>query len=98
MNLLKIRLLAKNDIQEITTYFDEINPKITDSFLADLFNEFEIIRENPQIFTIKYRETRVRYLKRFSYGIHFVFTSKTVQILAVFHTSRNPKIWKERNH
>lgn len=30
MNLLKICLLAKNDIQEITTYFDEINPKITD--------------------------------------------------------------------
>jgi plasmid stabilization system protein ParE len=96
MNLLKIRFHARNDIQEIVTYFDEINPKITDSFLKDLFDELEIIKENPLIFVVKYKETRVRYLKRFSYGIHYVFTNKTVHILAIFHTSRNPKIWENK--
>ena len=96
MNLLKIRLLAKNDIQEIITYFDEINPKIADSFLEDLFIEFQVIKQDPLIFAVKYRNTRVRFMKRFSYGIHYVFLDKIIQVLAVFHTSRNPEIWKKR--
>ena len=96
MNSLKIRLLAKEDIQEIVNYYDKINKRITNNFLNNLFAELEVIKRNPLIFRIKYKRTRVHYMKRFSIGIHYIFVGKTIEILAVLHTSRNPEIWKAR--
>jgi len=91
MYKLKIRTLAQQDIQNIIDYYDEINSKITDRFLNMLFTELEIIKENPLIFAIKYRKTRVSYLKKFPFGIHFKITNKTIHILAIMHTSKNPR-------
>lgn len=96
MYTLNIRLFAKEDIQEIVDYYDEKVPSVTDKFLADLFSDFEILEKNPFLFRKKYKETRVRFMQRFPYWIHYRFVNKKVEILAVLHTSRNPKIGEER--
>ena len=96
MTSLHIRVLAKNDIQEIVDYYDRIAPKITNKFLDDLYADLELLKENPSLFQLKYRETRVRFMKKFPFGIHYVLKKDTVIVLAVLHTSRSPKIWEER--
>lgn len=96
MHPLHIRVLAKEDIQEIVTYYDLKASSITDRFLERLFVEFNVIAETPELFQEKYRQTRVRYIKGFPYGIHYTFKEESVEVLAVLHTSRNPNFWKKR--
>ena len=93
---LKIRTLAQQDIQEIIDYHDKINAKITNHFLNNLFTKLETIQTTPLIFSEKYKKTRVAYLKKFPFGIHFLIDNKTIHILAIIHTSRNPNIWQKR--
>ena len=87
-----IRVLAKEDIQQIVEYYEEKAPSATDRFFKMLYTEFDVIKENPELFQKKYRGTRVRYLKKFPFGIHYILRGKTIEILAVLHTSMNPEI------
>ncbi len=97
MSKINIRLLAKQDIQEIVNYYDDISTKITDKFLDDLFKEFDFLVKNPHSFQVKYKNTRVRYLKQFPFGVHYLIQKNSIEILAVIHTSKNPKIWLKSN-
>ena len=44
-------------------------------------------------------DCRIYFTKVFPYGIHYQYIAKKneVHIKAVFHTSRNPQLWKQRN-
>jgi plasmid stabilization system protein ParE len=96
MYLLKIRFLAKDDIQQIVDYYEEKAPFVVDKFLEQLYIELEHIQQNPKLFQVKYKNTRVSYLKNFPFGIHYILDETKIEILGVFHTERNPKIWKKR--
>ena len=92
----QIRVLARKDIQHAVDYYEEHVPYVTNRFLENLYTEFEIIKRNPKQFQIKYKNTRVRYIKGFPYGIHYALKAQAIEVLAVLHTSRNPKIWKKK--
>lgn len=36
------------------------------------------------------------YLRKFPFNIYFQVENCEIDILAIIHTSRNPKIWKKR--
>lgn len=67
-------------------------------FLKEIKKEVNQILKNPLAYEIRYADIRIAYVKKFPYGIHFEYLEleNQVNILAVLHTSRNPKIWKER--
>ena len=92
----EIRLPAQKDIQQIVDYYEEIAPAVTDTFIEELYAEFDLIKKNPLSFQKKHKTTRVRYLNRFSFGIHYNISGEKIEILAVLHTSRNPRAWKTR--
>jgi len=92
----KIRALAQKDIQEAVDYYDSIDSGIADRFLKVLFSRFDVIKGNPLMFSIKYREIRLCYLKDFPFGIHFHINNSEISVIAVLHTSRNPEIWGKR--
>jgi toxin ParE1/3/4 len=92
---LHIRLLAREDIQIAVNYYEEKASHITDAFLESLYLEFDVISSNPELFQQKYRKTRVRYIKGFPYGIHYIIKEQKIEVLAVLHTSRNPEIWNK---
>ena len=86
MFLFHIRVLASEDIQQIVAYYEEKLLYATDRFLENLYIELDVIKENPELFQRKYRHTRVRYIKGFPYGIHYILNEKIIEILAVLHT------------
>ena len=93
---LEIRSLARGDIQEIVDYYDKVASSLADRFLDELFAGLELLQQQPELFQIKYRKTRVKYLKQFPFGIHYMIESKAVVILAIIHTRRDPKNWIQR--
>ncbi len=93
---LQIRVLAFEDIQQAVDYYEKKASHITDKFLEHLYIEIGVIQENPELFQKKYLSTRVRYIKGFPFGIHYILREQTIIILAVLHTNRNPNIGKKR--
>lgn len=97
MYQLRIRTLAQQDATEVFEYYENINLTLASRFLDSLYLELDGICENPEIFQLKYKNTRVRYLKKFPFGVHYrIIDDSFIEILSIIHTSRNPEIWKKR--
>lgn len=96
MSKLLFSSVAIKDVQEIVNYYDEINPKISDAFLDELDEAKYFIEQHPQACVKKLNLIRVRYLKRFKYGVYFKIYHKSIAVIGVLHNSRNPQIWKNR--
>lgn len=97
MFTLKFTKEALFDIEEIILWYE--NKRIGLSYDFELCLEIglaEIVR-NPQSFQLKYKSVRIRFINRFPYGIHYKVNENEIIILGVFHTSRSPKNWKDRN-
>ncbi|WP_354085061.1 type II toxin-antitoxin system RelE/ParE family toxin [Bradyrhizobium sp. S3.3.6] len=55
------------------------------------------IAENPKQFPPALKNTRRALLRRFPYILVFRETHDAVYVIAVFHTSRDPLVWKQRS-
>ena len=71
MYRLRIRVVAQEDAHEIFEYYGNINSSFSLRFLNSLYAELDSVAENPELFQFKYKNTRVRYLRKFPYGIHY---------------------------
>jgi len=92
-----IKKHAEQDAIEAALWYNEQKQGLGNEFLLSLDSKLENIKNNPSIYAVKYRETRVAYTKRFPYGIHYKVEKERIFVLAILHTSRNPKIWEQRN-
>jgi len=67
---------------------------------VDLINVVEValaeIRRRPESFQRVHGEVRRALLKRFPYGVFFVADEGRITVIAVFHASRDPKVWQAR--
>ena len=88
--------IAKIDIQEIVEYYDDINSILANAFLSELEQTKSFIQMMPEACQKRLGDVRVLFLKRFRYGVYFKIYDKRIVIMAILHTSRNPKIWKKR--
>ena len=89
---------VKQDIQEAVYWYNSKQKGLGKRFLNELKNHINIIKENPQSFAVRYDNIRCLPIKEFPFMIHYTvdIDNKTIYIYAVFHTSRNPDIWKNR--
>lgn len=88
---------AIDDIQDVINYYDLILAGLGLKFKNQAISEMRLLVFNPNKFRISYSDVRVFQLKKYPYLIHYRVseTSKTVNIVSIFHTSRNPNIWIE---
>lgn len=86
---------ARRDIRMAHSWYSEQSVKVADSFIKALNSTIKRIGRTPYQTQIRYGNIRIAFLKRFPFGIHFKVTENVIIILAVFHTSLNPKNWPE---
>jgi toxin ParE1/3/4 len=82
------------DIQDATDYYNKIDTNLGERFLLVLNNHINYLISNP-FYQIRYDNIRCLYTKPFPFLIHFMVDekTKTVRILAILHTSKDPKNW-----
>lgn len=90
------RPLAQQDIQEVVDYYDELNPKLADSFLAELEQCYNKIKQVPEGYHKRLGNIRAAFLKKFPFGVYYKIYGEKIVVIAILHTSRNPSIWKKR--
>ncbi len=88
---------AIQDIQQAIDYYEEQQPGLGERFEAHLNEYLAKLEQNP-FFQIRYDDVHCLTLKKYPYMIHFTIDEdqKLITVVAVFNTSRNPSIWKER--
>lgn len=94
----KIEPEALTDIQEITDWYNEAKAGLGKRFQKTAIKHINSLNKDPHIYAIRYKEIRCVIIKKFPYMAHFYINeeNKTVEVLAVISTSRNPKIWLEK--
>lgn len=89
---------VKDDLKNGKDWYNKIDKKLASRFLNEYRENINFISENPSSKEIRYGNLRISYLTSFPFGIHYEFieNENTITVYSVFHTSRNPKIWKKR--
>jgi plasmid stabilization system protein ParE len=87
---------AKIDISDASKWYEKQQKGLGKRFLNEIRETFNRISENPTIFQVRYDNNRICFTNIFPYGIHYeyIHDRNEIYIKAVFHTARNPQIWK----
>lgn len=87
---------AEVDFDKSYEFYFEDSPKVADTFFKQINLGFENIKQTPKSFPFTHKDVRKYVVKKFPFVIYYRIVDKTIQIIAIFHTSRNPEIWNER--
>tara|TARA_B100000780_G_C21051209_1_gene422177 strand:- start:840 stop:1139 length:300 start_codon:yes stop_codon:yes gene_type:complete len=87
---------AKLDILDAHSWYQQHQLNLGHEFITNLDAAFTLLIQNPHSFQTKYKQIRICYLARFPFGIHYLIDNDEVKVVAVFHSSRDPKKWGDR--
>ena len=96
MYKLIVKPSAEEDAVKTVSWYNNKSEGLGSEFLLALDAKINAIQRNPNHFQVVYKNIRRALTSRFPYGIFFIVENDTVYILAILHTSRNPKIWENR--
>ena len=96
MYKLILKPFAEEDAAKAAVWYNDKSDGLGNEFLLALDAKINAIQRNPNHFQVVYKNIRRALANRFPYGIFFIVENDTFYILAILHTSRNPKIWKDR--
>ncbi len=88
---------AELDILDAFLWYEDQKSELGNSFLKDVELSLIAIQKQPQYYHIVKLNTRAYVMKRFPFSIIYHLVENTINVLAVFHTSRNPIDWQNRN-
>jgi plasmid stabilization system protein ParE len=88
---------ARADLVDAVRWYDTHAPHVVPQFRDALRAALTRISENPKQFPPALENTRRALLRRFPYILVFREMDEVVYVVAVFHTSRDPLIWKRRS-
>ena len=87
---------ASIEMQEAYEWYENNLLGLGERFFDTLDVCLEKICETPEQYQILYKKKRAVYLQDFPYQIIFSVYEIKIVVYSVFHTKRNPKIWKKR--
>ena len=93
---LLIRPEAESDITQAFDWYEARKPGLGFEFIGAVEEGLSTIQQNPLAFAKLHRDARRILLKRFPYGIYFVFDAGIISVLACFHAKRAPSGLKTR--
>lgn len=93
---IKFNSEAKREYSEAYQWYEAQNPGLGEKFLREISASFEVIRQHPLLYPVALKGVRKMPVKRFPYRILYSIEDDKIRVWAVFHTSRDPRIWQKR--
>lgn len=87
-----------NDIAQAVDWYNEKQDGLGSRLLDNVKKQTANLSTSALHFPIKYDDIRCMCIENFPYMIHYRVNEQTkiVKVEAMFHTSRDPNIWNER--
>jgi len=91
---------ALQDIQDATDWYNEQLEGLGGHFQKQVKTQISLLKKNAGTYSVRYQDVRCMLIKRFPFLVHFKISEKqkVVEVFAVLHTSRSPRIWSERRN
>jgi plasmid stabilization system protein ParE len=90
------RMEAQSEFDRAFDWYENKQPGLGVDFLnhvAEMLNHVELMPESSaQVF----EDIRRAVVHRFPYSVFYRIEESQIVVIAVFHTKRDPQIWKER--
>lgn len=87
---------AQLELGAAQDWYEEASPGLGRGFRAEVDRQIGRILDNPRQFPAVLRDVRRARLQRFPYGLFFREREKDVVLIACFHASRDPLVWRAR--
>lgn len=87
---------AEDDFEKSYEFYATENEKTADNYYKEVDNSLKKIANSPQLYPKVHRNVRKYVIKKFPFIIYYKVTNLVIRIIAIFHASRNPEIWKNR--
>ncbi len=96
MRQVTFRKQARREFDEAGDWYEKERPGLGSEFLAEIQLLIQRIANNPEQFPMLYRDVRKAVARRFPYCIYFREREQKIIVLAVFHSARDPAVWRQR--
>lgn len=86
------------DIEEAARWYDERELGLGADFLREVLRAVETLSRNPLAYRLRHRRKNVRWklVDRFPYRVVFRNTNELVTVIAVLHSARHDRHWRQR--
>jgi toxin ParE1/3/4 len=91
-----LREEARAEFDEAFDYYESRRPGLMVQFAERVQAAFDRIVANPQLHATVFADIRKAAVERFPCRIFYRAEAARVQVIAVFHTARDPSIWRAR--
>ena len=87
-----------DDLQQAIDWYNEQQPGLGNRFFTTSKKQLNSLKSSALHYAIRYDDIHCMPIKRFPYMVHYRInlSDKTVTVEAVYHTSRSPKVLKNR--
>jgi plasmid stabilization system protein ParE len=96
LNRVDIQPQARADAEEAAVWYEAQRPGLGIEFILELDAAIERAAESPAVYARQHAEVRRVLLRRFPYAVYFVYQGQVLEILAVLHQHRSPRLWRTR--
>ena len=91
-----LRAEAEAEFDEAFDFYDARRPGFGPEFVAEVQRVFDRVAAHPLICQVVFADVRKAVVRRFPYCVFYRPHADQVEVIAVFHTSRDPSIWHGR--
>ena len=87
---------ADAELTEARQWYSHHRKDLDLEFMQCIEEVLSRIQSNPRLFPVVYGGLRRAVVRRFPFAILYEVKAEEIQIIAVFHSRRNPDVWKSR--
>jgi plasmid stabilization system protein ParE len=87
---------AQAEFDEVFDYYEGKGAGLGVEFAECVQAVFDRIADRPKMHSLVLGDVRKAVVRRFPYCVYYRSDAARVEVLAVFHTSRDPSIWQGR--
>jgi plasmid stabilization system protein ParE len=91
-----LRREASAEFEEAFDYYESQRAGRGVTFTEQVQEVFERIAATPELHAVVLTDVRRAVVPRFPYIVLYRSDGKRVEVIAVFHTSRDPSVWQAR--
>jgi plasmid stabilization system protein ParE len=96
MNKLELLDIAKSEFRDAIRWYRVQSPDVARRFALEIRAAVTAIREHPTRYLRWDKKYRYYIVNSFSYYLPYRMSGRSIIIVAVFHTSRDPAAWTGR--
>lgn len=87
---------ASEEALEAYFWYEEQRAGLGESFRENLDHKMIFLKQNPLSSSFIFENIRSSKIERFPFNIIYRIVGSQIQVIAIFHHSRNPNEWRKR--